>query len=177
MTTSESGWASVMECNRVVWSRLLAWQVLLFQLADSKYRSDKRFIAIVQFTCELFERDLNTSITIEESGLYAHIEAEVPRLRGLVKQLRAEHADLRKHLEIIHWEFSDDASFDRPELLRASVAELAQTLRAHMQREEDELVPALLKPQPPTSVAAPRRIGPYASTPEGGRLRRSGDVA
>ena len=177
MTTTLEGWTSVVECNRVVWSRLLAWELLLFQLADSKYRSDKRFIAIVQFTCELFERDLNTSLIIEENGLYAHVEEEVPRLRGLVKQLRAEHAALRKHLEIIHWEFSDDASFDRPEMLRAFVAELALALRAHMRREEDELVPGLLKPQPPAAVAAPRRIGPYASSAEGGRLRSSGEVA
>jgi hypothetical protein len=177
MTTTEDGWTSVLECNRVVWSRLLAWKLLLFQLADEKYRSDKKFIGIVQFTCQLFERDLHTSLTIEESGLYAHVEAEVPRLRGLVKQLRLEHAALRKHLEIIHWEFSDDASFDRPELLRASVAELAHTLRAHMRRDEDELVPVLLKSQQPASEAGPGRIGPYASTSEDGRVRRSEDVA
>ena len=177
MTTTLEGWASVLECNRVVWNRLLAWELLLFQLADSKYRSDKRFIAIVQFTCELFERDLNTSLLIEENGLYAHVEEEIPRLRGVVKQLRAEHAALRKQLEIIHWEFSDEASFDRPELLRATVAELAQELRAHTRREEEELVGALLKPQPPAAVAAPRKIGPYPSTAEGGRLRSSGDFA
>ena len=60
------------------------------------------------------------------------------------QELRAEHASLRKHLEIIHWEFEDDASFDRPAILRSAVAELAQELRAHMRREEEDLVPALL---------------------------------
>ena len=164
MTTTMEGWTSVLECNRVVWNRLLAWELLLFQLADEKYRSDKRFIAIVQFTCQLFERDLNTSLIIEESGLYAHVDEEIPRLRSLVKELRGEHVALRKHLESIHWEFSDDASFDRPELLRASVAELAQALRAHMGREEKELIPALLKPQQSASEGAPGRIGPHPDT-------------
>jgi hypothetical protein len=158
------GWASVVECNRVLWNRLLAWELLLFQLADENYRSDKRFLAIVQFTCQLFERDLDTSLSIEESGLYAHVEAEVPMLRSLVNQLRMEHVALRKHLEIIHWEFEGGASFDRPEMLRSSVAELAQALRAHMRREEEELVPALLQPQQPILESAPGRIGPHAGT-------------
>ena len=175
MTTSE-GWVSVLECNRVVWSRLLAWEVLLFQLADNKYRLDKRFIEIVQFTCQLFERDLNSSLTIEESGLYAHVETEVPRMRNLVKELRAEHASLRKHLEIIHWEFEDDASFDRPGMLRLAVAELAQDLRAHMRREEQELVPALLQVRP-VSGAGLGRIGPHSSTSEDSPLRRNGNSA
>ena len=164
MTTTMDGWTSVLECNRVVWNRLLAWELLLFQLADEKYRSDKKFIAIVQFTCQLFERDLESSLCIEENGLYAHVEAEVPILRGLVNQLRMEHVALRKHLEIIHWEFEDDASFHRPEMLRASVAELAQALRAHMRREEEELVPALLKPEQPALESAPGRIGPHSDT-------------
>lgn len=167
MTTSD-GWISVLECNRAVWSRLLSWEVLLFQLADNKYRLDKRFIEIVQFTCQLFERDLNTSLTIEESGLYAHVETEVPKMRNLVRELRAEHASLRKHLEIIHWEFEDDASFDRPAMLRFAVAELAQELRAHMRREEEELVPALLGARP-DSEDGPRRIGPHSRATEARR--------
>ncbi len=170
--TTEDGWRSVLECNGVVWNRLLCWELLLFQLADARYRCDKKFIAIVQFACQLFERDVNTSFTIEEGGLYSHVEDEIPRLRGLVKELRTEHAALRKHLEMIHWEFDDEASFDRPEVLRACVAELAQALRAHMKREEEELVPALLSPPKPSARVAPSRVGPYALTAEDDRRPR-----
>lgn len=161
MHTREDAWASVLECNRIVWSRLLAWEMLLFQFADDRYRSDSRFTPIVQFACQLFERDLDTSFTIEESGLYAHVEAEVPKLRKLIQQLRQEHYVIREHLKLIHLEFGDEVPLDRLELLRASVADLAEALRAHMLREEEELVPAL---GGSPSEAALARMGPRSVT-------------
>ncbi len=144
MTKTDPRWNAVLDCNNVLRSRLLTWELLLFQLANENFRSDTRLITILQFVRQLLEQDLSRSFATEELGLYTDAEEHHPKTRELVRQLRQDHDDLRERLESMRTQLSE-ATFESSELVRSSGMELAEALRAHMRREEEELIPAMVE--------------------------------
>ena len=144
MPKSDPRWNAVLECNNVLRSRLLTWELLLFQLANENFRSDTRLITILQFVRQLLEQDLSRSFATEELGLYSDAEEHQPDTRNLVQELRQEHDDLREGLESMHRQLSE-ATFETSELVRTAGMQLAEAVRTHMRREEEELIPALVE--------------------------------
>jgi hypothetical protein len=133
-------WSALLKRNEKLRSRLLTWELLLFQLSDARYHSDARLITMLQSVRQLVEQDLSYGFAFEEGGLYADGE-DLPVLGALVRQLHREHDALRKHLENIDKHLTEAAALDNSELICASGAEFAQALRAHMRRDEQELLP------------------------------------
>ena len=133
-------WCALRKRNNAVRSRLLAWELLLFQLTDTRYRSDGRLIAMLQSVRRLLEQDLNCGFAFEEGGLYADSE-DLPVLSVLVRHLHREHDAVRHGLENLNQLLNQSASFDQAELIRTAGSEFAQAVRAHMQRDEQELLP------------------------------------
>lgn len=133
-------WSALLKRNGVQRSRLLTWELLLFQLTDDHYRSDARLIPMLQSVRQLLEQDLSCGFAFEEGGLYADSE-DLPVLSVLVRQLHQEHDALRKHLESLEQHLNEATALDKSKLIRASGAAFAQAFRAHMRRDEQELLP------------------------------------
>jgi hemerythrin-like domain-containing protein len=81
----------------------------------------------------------------EENCLYPTVECKLPRLRVLVGELRSEHEQFREAFqefrrELIHF----NASGQLRELPRLG-RELVRRLRQHVEREERELHPVLVR--------------------------------
>jgi iron-sulfur cluster repair protein YtfE (RIC family) len=133
---------TLVEYNRLLSGRLLTWDLLLFQLADSNQAADGRLLRILRYVYQLLEQDLNRGFVIEEQELYANIAERSPELHGLVGELCHEHAAMREQLQWIGEELDNSHGSGTVDRIRMLGMEFAQALREHMQREEEELIPA-----------------------------------
>jgi hypothetical protein len=131
-------WGSMLKRNNQLRSRVVTWKLMLLQLTDRQARPVPGLIAALQLLQQFLERDLFHSFALEEDGLYADTE---DLQRRLVLQLRREHTALRRHLEEIDSKLRDGTVLADAQAVRHSALEFAQALRAHMQRDEQELIP------------------------------------
>lgn len=151
MNKNGERWSAVLDSNTVLRNHLMTWELLLYQLVDGNYRSDKRLLTMLQAALDLLEEDLNRHCALEETGLYLDTKERFPRLRSLVEELWREHKVLRVHVEAMQKDLRGAVALPDPEVLstagmivRAAGVELAQVFREHMRREENELIPALV---------------------------------
>ncbi|HXE91247.1 MAG TPA: hemerythrin domain-containing protein [Terriglobales bacterium] len=141
MERQDERWNILMEHNRLLDTRLLVWEMLICQLAHRDQVLDERYARIMQFVREVLEQDLIRRSAIKEVQLYAQLEREAPQLRRLLGELYKEHEALFGKLEAIHRELSH-ATPESAGVIRELGLGFTQALRAHMRREEQELIPA-----------------------------------
>jgi hemerythrin-like domain-containing protein len=141
MERQDERWNILVEHNRLLDTRLLVWELLIYQLANREQVLDERYARIMQFVREVLEQDLIRRSAIKEVRLYAQLEREAPHLRRLLAELYKEHEALFSKLEAIHRELNH-ATPESAGVIRELGLGFTQALRAHMRREEQELIPA-----------------------------------
>lgn len=124
--------------------RLLEWEAALSQATASSYGQCQHAVSVLRELCRLLEHELRHHVREEEIILYPTIEYKLPRLRGLVGELRQEHDVFRQAFEefrreLVHF----NATGELRQLLPLG-RELVQLLRHHVDREERELHPVVL---------------------------------
>lgn len=157
MSRNGEQWSAVLECNNIVRQRLMTWELLLYQLVDGNCRSDKRLLAILARVLDVIEDDVERICAIEETGPFRYGEEKFPRVRLLVEELWREHSGLRAQVQRVRMELGA-APLPKAELvgraLHSAGMELAQSIRKHIRRNEEELIPALVSPPPPIAETA-----------------------
>src|SRR3970040_2592274 len=71
--------------------RLREWEAALTQASGSSYGQCQHAVGVLRELCQVFEHELRHHIREEETVLYPTVEYKLPRLRGLVGELRGEH--------------------------------------------------------------------------------------
>jgi hemerythrin-like domain-containing protein len=125
--------------------RLLEWAAALNQVTDGSYGQCQHAVSILGGVCEFLEYEATHHFREEEMALYAAARQKLPRLRTLVAELQDEHDLIRQGLEefrrrLAHFNTSGDVS-DLPRRGQ----ELIGRLRQHMDREEKDLHPVVLR--------------------------------
>ena len=124
---------------------LREWDQALTQVVSGRYGECQEAILILAKLCRFFEREIQGHIREEETVLYPAVEYRLPRLRGLVGELRSEHDQFRGAFEefrreLVHFNASGELRH-LPHLGH----EVVGILRHHVDREERELHPILLR--------------------------------
>lgn len=125
--------------------RLRDWDAALSQTIGSTYSQSQHAVNVLRELCRFMEHQSRHHFHQEETVLYAAIEYKLPRLRGLVGELRHDHDVFRQAFEdfrreLIHFNATGELRH-LPRLGR----ELVRLLRHHVGREERELHPLLLQ--------------------------------
>ena len=125
--------------------RLREWSAALNQAADGSYGQCQHAVTILSGVCRFLEHETTHHFREEETALYAAVGQKLPRLRGLVAELQDEHDVIRQGLEefrrgLGHFNTSGEVG-DLPRRGQ----ELIVRLRRHMDREEKELHPVVLR--------------------------------
>lgn len=125
--------------------RLLTWEIALGQIARGNYEQSRTGVSILFEMCHVLERISAHHLREEETVFYPIIEHKLPRLRGLLSEFQHEHDVFRQTFEEFRHGLSwFNASGELRDLPRLG-QELTRTLRQHMEREERELLPLVLK--------------------------------
>jgi len=125
--------------------RLREWEAALTQASGSSYGQCQHAVGVLRELCQVFEHELRHHIREEETVLYPTVEYKLPRLRGLVGELRDEHDVFRQAFdefrrELLHF----NATGELRQLLPLG-RDLVRLLRQHIEREERELHPVVLR--------------------------------
>jgi len=125
--------------------RLREWEAALRQAGGSTYGQCQHAVSVLRELCQVFEHELRHHFREEETVLYTVVEYRVPRLRGLLGELRDEHDVFRQTFEefrreLVHF----NATGELRQLLPLG-RDLVRLLRQHVDREERDLHPAVLK--------------------------------
>ncbi|HSA91524.1 MAG TPA: hemerythrin domain-containing protein [Terriglobales bacterium] len=139
MNRNGEQWRAVLDCNEILRQRLMTWEVLLCKLTDGGCRSDKRLLAVLEQTLDLLDDGIERVCAAEETGPLPYAEEKFPRMRLLVEEVWREHQALRAQVQAMKMELNSAAG----PTLRATGMELVQAVRAHICRNEEELIPAL----------------------------------
>ncbi len=129
------------ESNEVLRSRLLTWDLLLYEAGARRRLEPPQVVRLLQHVLELLGNDVLHNFEEEERGLYARVERDFPELRPLVLELRAEHDAIRRSIQECLEALQQDGAGGRWGI-PALGGRLARDLREHFRREEEELIPA-----------------------------------
>ncbi len=132
------------ESNELLRSRLLTWDLLLFEVGNRRRLERHQVMRLLQHVLELLAYDILQNFAEEEAGLYARVERDFPELGPLVLELRAEHDLIRRSIQECIEKLGDDQNHDRWGI-SARGGDLARQLREHMRREEEELIPTAVE--------------------------------
>lgn len=137
--------ASLLKEHAGLRERLRDWEAALNQATGSSYGQCQHAVSVLRDLCRVFEEELRHHIREEEAVLYPAVEFKLPRLRGLVGELRHEHDVFRQAFdefrrELVHF----NASGEMRQLLPLG-RDLVRLLRQHVDREERELHPVVLR--------------------------------
>lgn len=149
MNRSGEQWRAVLDCNEILRQRLMTWELLLYQLVEGDCRPDKRLLAMLEQMLDHLADEVERVCAAEATGPLRYAEEKFPRVRLLVEEVWREHKVLRAQVEAMKMELNGDAG---PQLHAAGM-ELAQAVRAHMNRNEEELIPALTDVRAPITAA------------------------
>ena len=143
MSRSTSPKGIAPESNELLRSRLLTWDLLLYE-AGSRRRLERHQVArLLQHALELLANDVLQNFSEEERGLYARVERDFPELGTLVRELRAEHDAIRCTIQECLEALGNEAA-DR-ETISTLGETLARDLREHLRREEEEFIPTAVE--------------------------------
>ena len=132
------------ESNELLRSRLLTWDLLLFEVGSRRRLEQHQVMRLLQHVLELLAHDIVRTFAEEESGLYERVEKDFPELHPLVMELRAEHELIRRSIQECIEKLGDEEGHDRWSI-SALGGDLARNLREHLRREEEELIPAAVE--------------------------------
>lgn len=132
------------ESNEVLRSRLLTWDLLLYEAGAQRRLEPHQVVRLLQHVLEQLGNDVLANFAEEERGLYARIERDFPELAPLVLDLRAEHDAIRRTMQECLEALGQERTggrWDIPDL----GGKLAHQLREHLRREEEELIPTAVE--------------------------------
>ncbi len=124
-------------------AELREWEAALEQSSGSSYGQCQHALAVLRELCRALAYECQHHFREEETVLYSVVEFKLPRLRGLVGELRVEHDAFRQGLEGLRREIVRfDATGELGQMPRVG-HELVRLLRRHLEREETELHPVV----------------------------------
>lgn len=130
--------------NRIMRGRLLDFEAALHQTTGSSYHQCRHAVSDLRDLCRVLENETRYQFWQEEAALDGAIEYRLPRLRGLLGELRQEHDVFRRSLEDFRCELDYfNLSGQVRNVLRLG-GELTSTLRRCLDRADDELHPIAL---------------------------------
>lgn len=132
------------ESNEILRSRLLTWDLLLYEAGARRRLEPHQVVRLLQHVLEQLGNDILANFAEEERGLYARVERDFPELAPLVQDLRAEHDNIRRTLQECLEALGNDSSGERW-TISALGGRLARDLREHLRREEEELIPSAVE--------------------------------
>ncbi|MGH9508636.1 MAG: hemerythrin domain-containing protein [Terriglobales bacterium] len=132
------------EFNEVLRSRLLTWDLLLYEAGSRRRREQHQVVRLLQHVLELLGNDLLRNFAEEEQGLYARVEGDFPELAPLILELRAEHDAIRSTMQQCLETLEREEAGERW-TIPALGGMLARDLREHLRREEEELIPSAVE--------------------------------
>ncbi|GAA3679576.1 nitroreductase/quinone reductase family protein [Nonomuraea antimicrobica] len=103
--------------------------------------SGPRVAAQLRVTCLTMCQGLHVHHSHEDAGMFPALEGRYPELAEVMARLRAEHEVVARLLGELKALLADDDV--APEDLRAGVDRLTRELEAHLDYEEEQLVPLL----------------------------------
>lgn len=132
------------ESNELLRSRLLTWDLLLYEMGNRRRLERDQVVRLLQHVLELLAHDVLRNFDEEESGLYARVEHDFPELAPLVLELRAEHDSIRRSIQECSDALGQGEASERGALSILG-GSLARDLRDHLRREEEELIPTAVE--------------------------------
>jgi hemerythrin-like domain-containing protein len=124
--------------------QLREWEAALEQAAGSNYGQCQHALSVLREICRVLAHECDHHFRDEEMVLYPVVEFRLPRLRGLVGQLRNEHRVFRGLLDEFRRELVRFNATGQAAPAASLGRELIRLLRRHLEREENELHPILL---------------------------------
>jgi len=124
--------------------KLREWEAALEQAGAPSYSQCQHALHVLREVCGVLAHECEHHFREEETVLYPMVEFRLPRLRGLVGQLRSEHRIFRSLFEDFRRElvrFNAEGAVGPAASLGR---ELIRLLRHHLEREESELHPVVL---------------------------------
>jgi hemerythrin-like domain-containing protein len=134
----------VPESNELLRSRLLTWDLLLYEAGARRRLEPHQVVRLLQHVLEQLGNDILRTFSEEEQGLYARVERDFPELAPLILELRAEHDAIRRNLQECLEALGQDGPGERRPI-SALGGQLARQLRDHLRREEEELIPTAVE--------------------------------
>ncbi|MCI0403145.1 MAG: hemerythrin domain-containing protein [Acidobacteria bacterium] len=144
MSRRTSPKAIAPESNELLRSRLLTWDLLLYEAGSRRRLERHQVVRLLQHVLELLAHDVLQNFAKEEQGLYARVEQDFPELGPLVLELRAEHDSIRRTIQECLEALGQEEAGE-PGALSAMGGKLARDLREHLRREEEELIPTAVE--------------------------------
>ena len=126
-------------------AELREWEAALEQSSGSSYGQCQHALAVLQELCRALAYECRHHFREEETVLYAVVEFKLPRLRGLVEELRSEHDNFRQALEQLRRELLRFNATGEQGRLPGMGRDLVRLLRRHLEREEAELHPVVMQ--------------------------------
>lgn len=138
------------ESNELLRSRLLTWDLLLFEVGSRRRLERHQVMRLLGHVLELLAHDILRTFSEEETGLYTRVEKDFPELSPLVLELRAEHELIRRGIQECIEKLGEEQDHDHDHdhdrwSISALGGDLARHLREHLRREEEELIPAAVE--------------------------------
>lgn len=124
--------------------RLRAWEAALSQANGASYGQCQHALEVLREICRALAHECDHHFREEEMVLYPLIDFRLPRLRGLVGQLRNEHRVFRLLLDDFRRELVRFNATGQVAPAASLGRELIRLLRRHLEQEESELHPAIL---------------------------------
>ena len=125
-------------------TELREWEAALEQSSGSSYGQCQHALSLLREICRVLAHECDHHFRDEEVVLYPMVEFRLPRLRGLVGQLRNEHRVFRGLLDEFRRELVRFNATGQAAPAASLGRELIRLLRRHLEREEHELHPILL---------------------------------
>jgi hemerythrin-like domain-containing protein len=129
----------------VLREHLRDWQAALDQASAGSYDQCQQAITALHDLCRFLEHEIRHHLREEENVLYPTVEYRLPRLRGLVGELRHEHDVFRQAFDGFRRELAHFNATGELRYLPRLGQELVRLLLHHMDVEERELHPVILK--------------------------------
>jgi hemerythrin-like domain-containing protein len=125
--------------------RLREWEAGLEQANGSSYGQCQHALGVLREVCRVLAHECDHHFREEEQVLYPVVDFRLPRLRGLVGQLRNEHRVFRGLMDDFRRELVRFNATGQVAPAASLGRELIRLLRRHLEREEAELHPAILE--------------------------------
>lgn len=115
----------------------------LLHAGGSNYRRVQEAVATLRLLCGRFEEEARSRFRDEESIFFPLLEMKAPQLRGLVGELTSDLERFRRALAEFRRELTIFNTSGELRHLPRLGREVARALRAFLDHEEQELLPAL----------------------------------